>query len=281
VWSQKLWGNITLDKRIRGCQPCNVIQAKNNLRNYSAAVSARDRALRRHKVIEFLIAVSETDPVVLASSGRPGDVLNFVVDLAQWGLGVALIDTTALASEIRLHPKRTLGKLIEDTKRLLAARADGGEFRLRLPKQGELKFNAGVTRQTEKALDVPAPTAYRHSSLVPMVLTLDVPQGASLAAQLEVFIFNAMRDLDSEEGAMVRRCQREACHRIFQANRPKQMFCTRKCQNAVTFGRHSQKPGYVEKHRKAARESARQRREKERKRVRLQELLKSRGKTNG
>jgi hypothetical protein len=262
-----------------------VNQAKNLVRAYSARRAAVDSSSWRREVINFLIKIGETDPVVLASSGRPGDVFNFIDDLREFGLGATLIDVQKLATEIAIHPRRTLGKLVEDVRDLLAAAADGKQFIMKLPSRSELKFNATVTRQFEQKLDISASFVsrwFRSSRQLPaldfIVLSLAVPQSSSWAAQLEVFVFNAMRHLDSEEGAMVRRCRREACRKIFLAALSKQIFCTRKCQSTTAFARHKKKPGYVEKHRTSAKKSAQARRDLLKKRSQLQQKLLAKGK---
>jgi hypothetical protein len=64
--------------------------------------------------------------------------------------------------------------------------------------------------------------------------------------------------LTQPEGAMVRRCAREKCQRVFLASRPKQVFCGRPCASISAFERYKEGMGeeaYRAKHRKTARAS--------------------------
>ncbi len=239
-------------------------KANDPVRALTPARTALEASRARRECIEFLIEVSGTDPSELVSSDRPGDVLNFVSKLYRFGLKPAVVEMRVglrdLADQIETHPKRTLDPLIAKIRTLLDAAADGRNISVTLPAGSKLCFSASYQRQMEQEFLEYSPQLVHRLLPGHSIFTLGIPSGSPLSAQLAVFIFHAMLQLDSEEGSMVRRCQRESCHRVFLAGRPKQIFCTRKCAGAVAFERYKQKFGeerYQARHRESAKESAR------------------------
>jgi hypothetical protein len=223
---------------------------------------AVDGARLRRDALAFLLRLAETDPAMLTSPDRPGDVLNFANDLLRFGLWPASVGQKdlqdGLADLIKADPKRTLDPLIAQIKSLLEAAADGKDATLELPAGAKILFNAALLKEVEQQTGRPAPLVWR---MIPpfWMFSLGVPDDASLSSRFAVFVFNAMRQLDSEEGSMVRRCRRDLCRKLFLATRPKQIFCTRKCAGAVAFDRYKEnlgKENYEAKHRQSAKESA-------------------------
>ncbi len=155
-----------------------------------------------------------------------------------------LAQAQAIADQIKARPIRTLGPLVTNIKRLLAAMAGGGDVDLPLPAGCALRFDASYQKLIEgtRVWSHVSPSSAHRMQPPFLMVSLKVPGGASLSTRLAVFVFHAMQALDSEEGAMVRRCRREACRRIFLAARPTKTFCGRQCANAVSFERHAKKP---------------------------------------
>ncbi len=243
-----------------------MIQAKNPIATgWTPGVAAKLTSFFRRECIKFLIEVSETDPGELVSPERPGDVLNFAGRLCQFGLMRVVVmeelGAKDLADRIAANPKRALDPLITNIRSLLDAAADGKVVTFSIPPRSQLCFDAQPQRVTEQTLKYsPNWRTDRTNHLARTAgCGLSLPRGSSLPTQLAVFTFHAMRALDSEEGAMVRRCRRESCRKIFLAERPKQIFCTRKCAGAAAFERYKQNLGeeaYQAQHRARAKLSA-------------------------
>jgi len=215
---------------------------------------------RRRECARFLLGLGQLDPATLVSNERPGDVANLCSDLIRFGLAAALVfDPTlklqTMVERITPNPKRTLAPLIAGVKELLDAVVDGQPMTLPIPSGSRLAFNGNALRLIERE-GFPGSLAWRMGAGSDLTFTLAVKR-PRLRDQWTVFLFNAMRQLDSEQGIMVRRCQREACRKIFLAARPKQIFCERKCAGAVALAHHIAKDpeAYKAKHRKSARQS--------------------------
>jgi hypothetical protein len=194
-------------------------------------------------VIEFLIRLCETDPVALAASEQPGDLLNLAYGFYRFGLTMARDDlgesptdsASRLASDIRADPAKHLQSIIRALSALLGAAVDGKTFEWVVQPKTKLLFRG--SRNAQKAI-------------------LFTPEGPHSLEQS--VIFGAVQCLDGEEGRMVRRCRREVCRRIFLARRPKQIFCTRQCASAAAFERYKRERGeevYRAEHRRTARAS--------------------------
>lgn len=207
----------------------------------------------RRDSIEFLIRLSETDPVVLAASGQPGDLINLVWNFYRFRyLGDAAMtrdhavaQARDLGDALRAEPER-LRLVINAVKSLLAHAADGGRFEL--PLLPGTKAVANFTRAGRRTHFLWSPKGNRYE------------EGLRQAV-----IYGALNLLDTEESGMVRRCARKPCGRVFLAARPKQIFCGRRCVNAVVFERYKQKLGaeaYRAKHRETARHSKKVRKQR-------------------
>jgi hypothetical protein len=191
--------------------------------------------------INFLIRLSETDPVALVSAERPGDLPNLIADLFRFRLLLPATDiktaVSRLTDSLRADPGllRHVPALV---RKLLAATADKQHFEWKLRPGSKVIFEGAVAATS------------------PGRMILFTPEGRRDFEQ--VIVFGAMLFLYREDGEMVRRCAREVCGRIFLATRPKQIFCGRRCASAAAFERYKQGIGeeaYKEKHRKAARHS--------------------------
>jgi len=224
----------------------------NRLNNGVRSEKPLNPARFRRLVIEFLIRLSETNPVELAASEQPGDLPNLVYGFYRFGFAMPRDDlgespadaANRLASDIRADPEKHLRPIIKPVNALLAVAADGAGT-----------FHWSVQPKTE--------LIFRGKGNGPKAI-LFTPEGSHALEQS--VMFGAIQCLDSEEGRMVRRCKREACRHIFLANRPKQVFCTRKCASAAAFEQYKKGLGevaYREEHRKAARHSWRTRQKKQ------------------
>ena len=222
------------------------------------ARSDRTAAARfRRASIEFLLRFSDTDPVALAGSGQPGDLINLVYNLYRFGyIGDAVMtydeavaEARDLADALRAKPER-LGLVIEGLKSLLGAAADGGRFELPLLPGSKAVFD--FVRDGRRTNFLWSPRADRYAGL------------------RQAIIHSALHLLATEEGEMVRRCTRDACQRIFLAKRPKQIFCTRACASAAVFERYKQTLGEAE-YRAKRREQFAKRQEFKRRQAKLAE----------
>ena len=211
--------------------------------------------------MRFLLKLSEIDSVALVSRERPGDVANLCSDLMRFGLTVAIVDKPGLnlqvlVKQVTAHPKRTLGPLIVGVKKLLDAVADSQTFQLPVPAASHIVLDGGALKSFESQ-GFEGPLAWRMGAGTLFTFRLNAAP-TTPKALAAVFLFSAMRQLDSEQGVMVRRCRRESCRRVFLASRPKQVYCTRQCTLADNFKRYVDREGadnYREYHREVARKS--------------------------
>lgn len=199
------------------------------------------------KALDFLIRLSETDPVVLAS-GQPGDLPNAIFGLYRFAFLVLQNERVShgrpdeidrLTESLRRRPD-LLRPIIDSARDLLAAAADGGRFEWNLDPGSKLIFDG-------------AKDAASNQRLV-LSNAKEPPLGLEQAVAVR-----AMQYLGTEAGGTVRRCARSlSCRRIFLATRPKQLFCTRRCASAAAFERYKAGLGeedYRASHRKTARAS--------------------------
>ena len=239
--------------------------------NFPRPAITKMTKVERRKALDFLIRLSETDPAALVSPERPGDVANLVAGLFRYGLIAATTylrqypqPQPTITAQIRDEPE-VLRPLITKTKELLSAAADGKAITFAVPKNAQLRFD-GRWHAVADPRDY-GDMLFRRvdEARASFVFALDIPDG-SLQDQWAVFLFNAMRQLDSVEGLMVRRCAREGCDRIFLAKRPKQVACGPYCRSAITWARFKEKNPDYKKWQIESAQKARQRREpKERK----------------
>src|SRR5215469_2462377 len=172
---------------------------------------ARQAAISRRARIQFLIRLSATDPGALDNPERPGDRLNLVAALYHHGFIHA--KGSDLRAEIQRHTEELRAKdgllqpLVDATRKLLAAAADKRRFEWNLLPGSKFIFDGARSPESfGRGLHYTPPGQH------------DVEQ---------VLILGGIALLAGEEGAMVRRCARNQCERIFLANRPKQIFCQR------------------------------------------------------
>ncbi len=217
----------------------------------------RTRAERR-QCIEFLIYLSGIDPLELANSGPPGDLINLAYNFFRWGIlqpdrgfgrtlsrenltreavieALSTSEADMFASQIKADPSILL-PVRDVVRELLEAAAD--------PRPALTRLLDG----TEVCYDGRCAVGYR--------LTFFTPPGPRA---LEQAVRLAASDILNHEGAeLIRRCLREECRRIFVASRPNQDYCSRKCVNIAGFERHKAKIGeeaYRVKHAKAMKKS--------------------------
>jgi hypothetical protein len=192
----------------------------------------------RRDMIRLVIAMADWGADAFFSEDRPGDLLNatyafcyvfgFEVGDAEDGAEGA----RALAQKLREEPA-ILRSAVARLRTLLAAAADGGRYELGLETNSRAIFDGSALKA--------------GNSLVTIVKSPTLEQAVTLGA---------MALLSQEEGAMVRRCARKTCGRIFLAARPKQIFCGRQCASAAVFERYKQKlgeEGYRSKRREVTR----------------------------
>jgi hypothetical protein len=221
-------------------------------------------ALRRRQAIKFLIHLSQRDLQELFADDRPGDLLNVCVDLCRWGFYRGMRPRESRGEDVaaifRTNPE-LLGTLIENLRHLLTTVADGGTYRFDFVPGAGVIFDAGlaVERDAETLKirgKLPTNSLYYAHKRQPPVIWLQCLWTNGEGFQ-QMALYRAMMLLsESEEGAMVRRCVREGCRRVFLAARPKQIFCRRQCANAAVFERYKQKLGaevYRVKHAETAR----------------------------
>lgn len=207
-------------------------------------------ARRRHELVRFLLELCEIDPLALVQPDQLGASLTLASKLLAFGMGQVFLDhpkeqlhQQALAARIREEPERWLSPLIGKVKLLLDAVADGETFQAPIPTGSHLVFDGSALKVSEP-LGFAGGLAWRiggsGASLFTCRLSTATVKPHALAA---VFLFTAIRQLDSEQGVMVRRCAREICRRVFLATRNKQRYCTRKCSMAVSLKRHVERQG--------------------------------------
>jgi hypothetical protein len=225
---------------------------------------ARASSRTRRELVAFLIGLGERNPAApIALAERPGDALNLAQDLMRFGLIAGLqhhpgLTTETIAARIAAHPGRTLGPIICEVRKLLAAVADGETYRIGAPRNATLTFDGHALKIFE-SVGFRGRQAWRMGAGSignPLTFALTLPPEKLWSSLAAVFVFTAMRALDSEQGVMVRRCRREACPKIFLAALPKQVYCSRRCNGAVAAKTHRDKvPDYHTEHAEQARKS--------------------------
>jgi hypothetical protein len=228
---------------------------------------AKEMAFFRRQYLRFLISLGEIEFDTLTTPEHPGDLLNLADRLISFGLTSEYRPelprslaqwhdaSERFAKQIQKDPHGTLGLLLEETKKLLAATADRDSYDVPIPTGSVLEFNA---KFMDRLQAIERSFGQKISpALSARVFNLRVPQSHPdrLTA---VFLFHAMEQLNSEQGMMIRRCARTGCRRIFLAERPKQIYCSRRCASAATVEAYKQKIGeekFKERHRAAARKN--------------------------
>jgi hypothetical protein len=138
------------------------------------------------------------------------------------------------ADAIRADP-RPLKTTIKRVRDLLSALADGERFKW--------EFRRGSAVVLDGA-------AFKVDKDRGGVVLISPPGALDQAVVSHVmFILREAREV----AAMVRRCKRESCRRLFVAARPRQVFCDRKCASAAAFERYMRSEKYAEAHRRASR----------------------------
>jgi hypothetical protein len=165
--------------------------------------------------------------------------------------GTVATATEKLAQDLRADPK-CLQTLIKELGEFLSTVADGGVCKIHL-----MAGSSGI-------LDAGALKAGRSPSVW-------ISSPGSRSGLIQGVLFGVLFLLSKGEGAMLRRCARDVCRRVFLAKRPKQIFCDRPCASAAAFERYKQERGdeaYRTEHRKTARLSWRTKQEKQGRKVR-------------
>jgi len=227
-------------------------------------------AKRQRELVKFLLELVEIDPASLAEPEQLGASLTLASKLLSFGMNPVLLDhpkeplhQQALAAHLREEPQHWLKPIIDKVRKLLDAAADGQVMELPISTGSRLIFDGSALKLPESA-GIVGNVAWRISagSLFTFRLRTHHIKPHALAA---VFMFSAMRALDSEHGVMVRRCKQ--CARVFLAGRPKQVYCSRRCTQAANFKAHVEREGveeYKEYHREVARKSYHNRKETKR-----------------
>jgi hypothetical protein len=149
------------------------------------------------------------------------------------------------ARQIQNDPRGMLGPLVGEVRKLLAAVVDRRRYGLPVPKGSTLEFDSGFLSLLQTFGRFFGRKLVPNTETMQMMCTLRTP--ATDPRQLMVvFLFNAMQLLNSEQGMMIRRCTREGCNRIFLAERPKQIYCSRRCASASTLAAYRQEIGEEE-----------------------------------
>lgn len=214
---------------------------------FTPPLATKAAAQRRREHLRFLIKLAQIDPAALVSDERPGDVANLCSDLGRFGFVPALVADPKLSLQtmvklITENPKRQLEPLIAKIRELLDAAADGDALVIPLRAAFDLVFDASGLKSLESQ-GLPAAVAHRVQQPAQFTFRLTAkPQGTlDLRHHWITFLFNSMRSLDSEEGAMIRRCLRERCKRVFLASRVSQVYCTRSCTMAENFRQYRER----------------------------------------
>jgi hypothetical protein len=205
---------------------------------FSPRVAVRARRQR----LLWLIDLSRADATTLLSSERPGDLLNICAILFRCGFLVPRINVPPdlqvqrLAQRLRDTPG-SLETLIKELCKITAAVADGGNYALEFQPGSKLMLDGHAVKANE--------WAERQKLWSP-------PSDEGL---IQAVVFGAIFLFSTDEAAMVRRCVREKCKRVFLAIRPKQRFCSKPCASATAFERYKTEKGedvYKAEHRKVA-----------------------------
>jgi hypothetical protein len=220
-----------------------------------APLSLKAQARWRRDGITFLLDLSRVEAEKLLGSEQPGDLLNVCAGLSRFSNPVSRDSTEAgtlataaenLAQDLRRDPK-CLEKLIKQLREFLSTVAGGGVCTIQIMPGSKAVLHAGALKAGR------SPSAWMNSP-------------ASRNGLIQAVLFGAFFLLSKGEGAMLRRCQREACKRVFLAKRPKQIFCDRPCASAAAFERYKDNLGadkYRAQHRKTARHSWRKTQKKQ------------------
>ncbi len=191
-----------------------------------------------------MLALSQSDPHLLLTDEGLGDLLKVCTGLRKRGFcwdpreePFSLAhESERLADSLRADP-RALETLIDLLRRFFDVIADGLRF--------EMKLDGAILVIDAQAIK--AGLSQRGG--------FDTPSTRDGFVQ-SVVLGTALYCLYSDEAALIRRCKRESCQKVFFATRPKQIFCTRKCASAATFERYKQtlgEEGYREKRREVMR----------------------------
>jgi hypothetical protein len=221
-------------------------------------------ASERREKIEFLLYLAKVDPVALVESDPPGDLANLAWWMVKYCIAPLPFESDGnyegqnlaemvekLETWIKSDPK-TLGPTIRGVRQLVTAAADGTQIMMPLV-EGSVTTFQGKEKGGRR-------------------VTFGVPRNAGGLGRgwAQTVCLNVQNLLDTEEGELVRRCNREQCREIFLASRPNQEFCSRKCANAVAFERYKEKQideigeeAYRAQHAKAVRQSQQTRRRKQ------------------
>jgi hypothetical protein len=214
------------------------------LQKKDSRIGARALSRWRRQWISFLVGLGRRSAQDLLSGEQPGDLLNVCAGMVRGGLMWLLDGAPAQGAEhfaqlFRANPK-SLETLLTELRRLLDAVADGGTYELAIEPDSKIVLDAGAL----KAGDLKRGSTMHHPS--------------NEKGMVQCVLFAAQRLLSNDEAAMVRRCDREPCKRVFQAARPKQRFCSHQCASAASFENHKRQIGeeaYRVKHREAVKRS--------------------------
>ena len=203
----------------------------------------------RRENLAFMLTLSQAEPQPLLAAERRGDLLNLCTGLrgrgfcweppktgargAEW----LVQESERLAQKLRAEPA-ALKELIEELRKFFDAVADGGRCEIRFMPSSAFVLQAVAPE---------APSERPFSFVTP----------AGRDGFIQSVVLGAALYVAWSPEAIVRRCAREACRRVFLATRPKQIFCGRRCASAAAFEDYKQAHGeeYKAKHREAVKRS--------------------------
>ena len=207
-------------------------------RSYRRRPNPKATERLRRENIAFMLTLSQTEPQTLLAAAQPWDLLKLCAGLCErrifWepskttrrGAEWLAQESEWLAQRFRAEPD-ALKELIEELRKFFDAVADGGRC--------EIRFMSG----SAFVLKAAAPEAPRQRPF-----SFETPAGRD--GFIQSVVLGAALYVAWSPEAMVRRCAREACRRVFLATRPKQIFCSRRCASAAVFERYKKKLGEEE-----------------------------------
>lgn len=204
-------------------------------RAYRRRPDPKEMERGRRENIAFMLTMSQTEPQTLLAANQPWDLLKLCAGLRSRGFCWGPSKTTRrgaewlaqeserLAQNFRAEPD-ALKELIEELRKFFDAVADGGDC--------TIVFGRG----SKFVLKAAAPETPRERTF-----SFETPPTRD--GFIQSVVFGAALYVCWSPEAMVRRCERGSCQRIFLATRPKQIFCSRRCASAAVFERYKKKLG--------------------------------------
>jgi hypothetical protein len=174
-----------------------------------AARIERPQAMRKERIVSWLVEFSHTDAAALAR-GRPGDLPNLIYELRQW---LDLEPDEPLNGELdRLekNPAR-LQPVIDAVRQVVEAVADRKRF--------QASYQAGrvILDAAKLGTDGGRALSYRDARLIDAAVRVAIDD-----------IYE-----DTQSALQIQRCEEPECAKIFYAQRKNQKYCSHRCANKV------------------------------------------------